>query len=105
MRTYEFDDTPAWICGHWNGSPIGIASGLRTEVGTHEVPHHHPYCEYYLVLEGSAVIEVGHEEVPVQSGMILMVEPNEAHQVLSVGESGVRWIVIQEHSEPNTKLT
>lgn len=34
-----------------------------------------------------------------------MVEANETHHVLSVGEEGVRWIVIKERSEPDTKVT
>jgi len=64
LRIYEVaDDSPVWVCGHWNGSPIEIGFGLRSEVGPHEVRHHHPYCEYYVVLEGSAVIEVDGKQV------------------------------------------
>lgn len=104
MKLYEVvDDTPAWVCGHWNGSPIEIGLGFRSDTGPHEVRHHHPYCEYYVVLEGSAVIEVGTKHVPVRAGMVLMVEPGERHQVLSVGEGGARWVAIKERSEPNSK--
>jgi mannose-6-phosphate isomerase-like protein (cupin superfamily) len=106
LRIYErVDDSPAWICGHWNGSPVEIGLGLRSEVGSREVRHHHPYHEYYVVLEGSAVIEVNGKQIPVSSGMVVMVEPNEAHQVLSIGKEGVRWVAIKERSEPNSKFT
>lgn len=105
MRIYKsVDDTPAWICGHWNGSPVEIGLGLRSEVGLREVRHHHLYHEYYVVLEGSAVIEVNGEEIPVEKGMVVMVGPNESHQVLSVGEGGVRWVAIKERSEPDSKF-
>lgn len=96
-------DAPAWICGHWNGSPLAIGTGLRSEVGPGEVRHHHPYREYYVVLAGTAELEVEGTQVPLHAGMVVMVEPGERHQVVSVGETGARWVVIQERSEPNTK--
>ena len=30
-------DGLAWLCGHWNGSPLEIGMGLRCEVGAGEV--------------------------------------------------------------------
>lgn len=108
MKLYEKSpasgDGPAWICGHWNGSPLAIGTGLRTEVGAGEVRHHHPYCEYYVVLEGAAELEVEGQRVPLRAGMVVMVEPGEWHQVVAVGEAGARWVVIQEQSAPNTKF-
>jgi mannose-6-phosphate isomerase-like protein (cupin superfamily) len=107
MRIYhkseESEDGPAWICGHWNGSPLEIGMGLRSEVGTGEVRHHHPYREYFVVLEGSAELEVDGMLVRLCPGMVVMIEPGEWHQVTSVGETGARWVVIKERSEPNTK--
>jgi mannose-6-phosphate isomerase-like protein (cupin superfamily) len=107
MRIYqkseESGDGPAWICGHWNGSPLAIGSGLRSEVGSGEVRHHHPYREYYVVLEGGAELEVEGVVVNLRAGMVIMVEPGEHHEVVSVDEGGAHWVVIQERSEPNTK--
>lgn len=49
MRIYrkseDSGDGPAWICGHWNGSPLAIGTGLRSEVGPNELRHSHPYRE------------------------------------------------------------
>ena len=107
MRIYqkseESGDGPAWICGHWNGSPLAIGTGLRSEVGTSEIRHHHPYREYYVVLEGSAELEVDGVLVPLHADMVIMVEPGERHRVVTVGAAGARWVVIQERSEPDTK--
>jgi quercetin dioxygenase-like cupin family protein len=77
--------------------------GLRSEVGTGEVRHYHPYREYYVVLEGTAELEVEGTTIPLNAGMVVMVEPGERHQVVDVGEAGARWIVIKERSEPDTK--
>ena len=106
MRIYEKQDepdSPAWVCGHWNGSPLAIGMGLRTEVGTAEVRHHHPYREYYVVLEGTAELEVEGRVVGLRANMVVMVEPGEQHRIVSVGAGGARWVVIKERSEPHTK--
>jgi mannose-6-phosphate isomerase-like protein (cupin superfamily) len=103
VKSEESGDGPAWICGHWNGSPLEIGWGLRTEVGAGEVRHHHPYREYYVVLEGSAELEVEGALVPLRSGSVVMVEPGERHRVASINEPGARWVVIKERSEPDTK--
>lgn len=104
MQIYhKIDDTPAWVCGHWNGSPLAIGLGLRTEVGN-EVRHYHPYREYYVVLEGAAELEVEGTTVPLRAGLVVMVEPGERHQVVAVGAGGARWVVIQERSEPESKF-
>lgn len=102
-QSEESGSGPAWICGHWNGSPLEIGMGLRSEVGAGEVQHHHPYREYFVVLEGTAALDVEGTQVPLQAGMVVMIEPGERHRVASVGETGARWIVIKERSEPNTK--
>lgn len=94
---------PAWVCGHWNRSPIEIGIGLHSEVGSGEVRYHHSYREYYVVLEGTTELEVKKTQAPLRAGMIVMVAPEERHQVVSVGEADVRWVVIKERSESGTK--
>jgi quercetin dioxygenase-like cupin family protein len=106
MRIYQSEesgDGPAWVCGHWNGSPLEIGTGLRSEVGAREARHYHPYCEYFVVLEGTAELEVEGRPVPLRPGMVVMIEPGERHKVASVGAAGARWVVIKERSAPGTK--
>ncbi len=92
------------FCGHWNGSPleIGVTSLLRT-VPDAEARHHHDYHEYYVVLEGSAELEVEGREIPLRAGTIAMIEPAERHRVVSVAPGGVRWVIVKQRSEPNSK--
>lgn len=103
MHIYQQpDDKPAWICGHWNSSPLAIGMGKRTTIGT-EQSHHHPYCEYYIGLEGEAILEVENETITLRPQMVIMVEPGERHHIVAIDPSGARWIVIQERSIPHTK--
>ncbi|CAN5296161.1 hypothetical protein BH24CHL1_BH24CHL1_14730 [soil metagenome] len=102
-KSEESGSGPAWVCGHWNGSPIEIGMGLRSEVGSGEVRHYHPYREYYAVFEGVAELDVEGTQVSLRAGMVVMVEPGERHMVVSVGDTGARWVVIKERSEPDTK--
>lgn len=108
MKVYRKSEAsgsgPAWVCGHWNGSPLAIGMGFRSEVGPHEALHSHPYREYYVVLEGAAELEVEGEFVPLRPGTVVMVEPGERHMVVSVGPSGGHWVVVKERSEPNTRF-
>jgi mannose-6-phosphate isomerase-like protein (cupin superfamily) len=103
MRIYEHSNT-AWFCGHWNASPIEIGvTPLLRAVPDGEVHHHHDYCEYYVVLEGSAELEVEGRAVPLRADTVVMVEAGERHRVVSVGSSGVRWVIVKQRSEPNSK--
>lgn len=103
MRVYERSGSHL-LCGHWNGSPveIGLTSRL-TQIPDSEVPHHHDYHEYYVVLEGSGELDVEGSAVPLVAGSVVMVEPGERHQLTSIGAQGVRWVIIKERSTPNSK--
>jgi mannose-6-phosphate isomerase-like protein (cupin superfamily) len=105
VRTYQYSGSaPAWVCGHWNGSPIEIGRGRRTEVGSNEALHHHPYREYYVVIDGEAELVVDGKSVALRAGMVVMIEPGERHMVTAVSEHGAEWIVIKERSEPDSKF-
>ena len=105
MRTYHREAT-FWYCGHWNGSPVQV--GLTEQfyvVPSHEVYHYHEYCEYYVVLEGRARLDVEGRDVPLEASSVVMVEPGERHRVTWVDpQQGVRWVIIKEHSLPDSKV-
>jgi mannose-6-phosphate isomerase-like protein (cupin superfamily) len=93
------------LCGHWNGSPVEIGlTPLIREVPAGEVQHSHDYHEYYLVLEGSAELEVEGTVTILQTGTVVMVQPGERHRIVSVSPSGVRWVIIKERSAPGNNL-
>lgn len=103
MRIYD-ERTSHLFCGHWNGSPLEIGEGFLRSVPESEVRHMHPYHEYYVVLEGEAVLEVEGKRVPLRAGSVVMVEPGEWHEVVAVSEQGARWVIIKERSEPDSKI-
>jgi mannose-6-phosphate isomerase-like protein (cupin superfamily) len=105
MRTY-LPSNSHLFCGHWNGSPveIGLLPGPLRDVPAGETLHYHDYHEYYVVLEGSAELEVEGERVPLRGGTVVMVEPGERHRIVFVDpQAGARWVIIKERSEPNSK--
>jgi mannose-6-phosphate isomerase-like protein (cupin superfamily) len=104
MRIYEKEGSHLF-CGHWNGSPLEIGEGRLTAVPASEARHKHPYHEYYVVLDGEAELEVDGQIFPISAGMVVMVEPDEWHQIVSISHHGARWVIIKERSEPNSKIT
>ncbi len=106
MRVYRESASP-WRCGHWNGSPIEIA--LTTDVmmcvPAGEAYHYHDFHEYYVVLHGHATLSVEGTDVPLEAGIIVMVQPGERHRVTWIDpDTGARWIVIKERSVPDGKI-
>lgn len=92
------------FCGHWNESPVEIGlTELLREVPLTECLHYHDYHEYYVVLEGEGKLEVEGHVVDLVAGATVMVEPGEKHQVIEVGPEGIRWVIIKERSEPDSK--
>ena len=92
------------FCGHWNGSPVEIGlTELLLEVPSSERLHYHDYHEYYVILEGEGSLEVEGSVIPLLAGETAMVEPGERHQVVSVGPAGIRWVIVKERSEPDSK--
>lgn len=103
MKAYKKSGTHLF-CGHWNGSPVEIGvTEVLLEVPSTERLHYHNYHEYYVILQGDGSLEVDGSVVPLQAGSVVMVEPGEQHKVVDVGSSGVRWVIIKERSEPNSK--
>ena len=103
MQVYKKESSHLF-CGHWNGSPveIGVTETLLNVPSTEQL-HYHNYHEYYVILEGSGTLEVDDRPVPLKEGTTIMVQPGERHRVISVGERGIRWVIIKERSEPDSK--
>lgn len=103
MKAYRKSGTHLF-CGHWNGSPVEIGlTEILYAVPETERLHYHHYHEYYVVLEGSGQLEIEGNYFPLEAGTTMMVEPGERHQVTSIGSEGIRWVIIKERSEPDSK--
>jgi len=106
VRVYQESESP-WRCGHWNGSPveIGLTTGVLTSVRPGEIYHYHDFHEYYVVLHGRATLCVEGKDVPLEAGIVVMVQPGERHRVTWIDpDVGARWIVVKERSTPDGKI-
>jgi len=104
MQLYE-QTRSHLICGHWNGSPVEVGmTGLIEKIPRGEKYHTHPYREYFVVLEGSGTLLVDGEPHEVAGGTTVMLEPGEPHRWDEIGPEGIRWVLIKERSEPDSKI-
>jgi mannose-6-phosphate isomerase-like protein (cupin superfamily) len=76
-----------------------------TRVPAGEANHYHDFHEYYVVLHGRATLRVEGKDVPLEAGIVVMVQPGERHRVIWIDpDVGARWIVIKERSTPDGKI-
>ena len=66
-----------WLFGPWN-SPIPIAIGFANQ-GIAERHYHAQMYEVYLVARGTSVADVNGQQMMLQAGDALAVEPHEVH--------------------------
>ena len=104
MKIYHREGTHLF-CGHWNNSPIEIGiTELVHQVPEYETYHFHAYHEYYLFLEGFGEMNIEGERISLEAGTLLMVEPGEKHEIVSIDSNqGLQWVIIKERSTPDSK--
>jgi quercetin dioxygenase-like cupin family protein len=66
-----------WFIGPWN-SKIEIPVGYANQ-GINEKHYHKKMSEIYLVAKGTSKVIIGDEEILLESGDMLVVEPGEIH--------------------------
>ncbi len=70
-----------WYIGPWN-SHLEVSVGYANE-GINELHAHTLISEIYLVARGTSVIRVEQENVILEAGDMIIVEPGEAHTFVS----------------------
>ncbi len=78
-KRIEGDDRPAW-------SDVTSAGTFHARPGGTFDRHHHDCDEYWLIVEGRAVIEIDDERYEVESGDIVCTEIGREHDILQVIE-------------------
>jgi mannose-6-phosphate isomerase-like protein (cupin superfamily) len=83
MRLERADSTAAkgWYAGPWN-APLAVSVGYAT-TGIDEPHAHTRITEIYLIARGTAVMRVERQDVALEAGDMLMLEPGEAHTFIS----------------------
>jgi mannose-6-phosphate isomerase-like protein (cupin superfamily) len=69
LGTPEIADTPLAVT--W----------VDVEPGGHQLLHHHPETQVYIVVQGSGLMHVDGETQPVQTGDLIYIPPNAEHGI------------------------
>jgi len=80
-----------WFVGPWN-SNVPIPVGYANE-GIDETHYHAHMYEIYLVAQGQSTAIVEDEEVTLQAGSILVVEPNEVHTFINSSDDYLHFVI------------
>lgn len=82
---------------HGDGVPISM---FVTRYARGEGPslHRHPYAEVFLVQEGEATFTVGEQELRVEAGNVVVVDPETPHGFVGAGDGILR--VVSVHPSP-----
>lgn len=73
-----------------------IAPGAKAE------PHYHDTHEYYFILEGEAVVQIGDEARRVGPKDLVYIPPNAVHTIWPVDGGGVRSLAFAASYQPPT---
>jgi quercetin dioxygenase-like cupin family protein len=91
LRNAEGWSGEDWFVGPWNSRvPAAIAFGGRAASESHV---HDAMYEAYLVACGSATLVVDQAEHHISAGMIVIVEPGEAHHFASKSDDFRHFVV------------
>jgi mannose-6-phosphate isomerase-like protein (cupin superfamily) len=82
MKRYKSNElgNDSRISGAFNGAPLAIARAKTNDLHALEQLHVHPNSfEFYIILSGTAELEVNNEVLTVGSGDVVLVEAGESH--------------------------
>jgi mannose-6-phosphate isomerase-like protein (cupin superfamily) len=97
----DTDQPKGWYVGPWN-SAVSIPIGYANE-GIDETHYHTQMFEVYLVARGTSTAVVGEQEIQLQAGDMLVVEPGEAH-TFRYSSADYLHFVIQTPFVPDDKM-
>lgn len=69
-----------------SGTYLGLISVFEVQAGATLKAHLHPTHEYWFVLEGSGIMQVGDEAKRIEVGELIYTPPNTPHMLLNDGE-------------------
>jgi mannose-6-phosphate isomerase-like protein (cupin superfamily) len=79
------------VVTHRDGLPIGIAT---VDIESTQLHRHERTHEWYVVLEGEALIILGDDEVRVGKDTLIYIKPRTPHRARKMGEGKLRILVI-----------
>jgi mannose-6-phosphate isomerase-like protein (cupin superfamily) len=92
-----------WYCGYWNDSPLQIKYSSSNVVKKEPVHFHKDFSEYYFILKGKLILQIGTEIISVGKLDLLIVEAAEKHKILDKTKN-CEYLIIKEKSYANNKF-
>jgi mannose-6-phosphate isomerase-like protein (cupin superfamily) len=78
---------------------------LELEPGVTFSPHYHDEVEEtFYILSGSGIFKINGEDVKVQEGTAMRLEPKESHGIVNTGDVKLRMIFIKHLFKPKDKV-
>lgn len=72
------------------GSYLEYVSEFEIAAGSHLEAHRHDTHEFYYVLKGRALMQIGAEKREVEPGDLIHIPPNAVHTIAPLGDAPVR---------------
>jgi quercetin dioxygenase-like cupin family protein len=69
------------------GSYLEYVSEFEIAAGTHLEPHRHNTHEFYYILSGKALMQIGQEKREVGPGDLIHIPPNAVHSIAPLGDT------------------
>lgn len=94
--------------GDYNEIDLAISSSYySTEIQNIDEPLHYHLngYEYYIVTQGSAIIEIENTEYTIDTNTTIMVEPNEKHKITRIISAPCSILAISTVKSANDKIT
>jgi len=83
-----------WVITGEDGAPSFVMRVFDVEPGAHTPFHTHPWEHEIFVLEGSGVVRGEGVERGISPGDVVLILPNERHQLINDGEKLLRFICL-----------
>ena len=80
-----------WFFGPWNTN-VPVAVGYANK-GIDLVHYHEHMHEIYLVARGSSVLQINNQDIHLEAGDAISVEPDEVHTFLSSSEDYFHFVI------------
>lgn len=102
-RIDDFRSQQGWFLDKDNR--VGpLTMSYRCGVSVNSARHYHSSTyEYYLVLSGQAVLEIGPDDVTLHCGALVIVEPGEMHRLRDATDD-FEVILMMDRFVPNDKV-
>ena len=82
------------VIGAKEGAPRFAMRVIETKPGTHTPLHSHWWEHEVFVFSGRGLVHSESDEIEIQSGSVVFVEPNESHCFTNTGDGLLRFVCV-----------